>query len=1339
LDKLTTEAKSQLSATIRALRERLLRDILDAAEQDYRLSVRPQDAGLPEDRRVRRRRLEEWLDERVRSTQPKNDKARKESHDRFLLQAVKETAATLINRLALIRHMEAMGLIKPSVVTGGWNSKGYREFREFAFGLLADDTEGYAYLLQMVFDELSLDIPGLFGDIGITRLFRVPASTLREVIEQLDDPKIESAWTDDTTLGWIYQYWNDPEREALDEKINQGGKVEPHEIASKTQMFTERYMVEWLLHNSLGLTWLCMCKKNGWKPDAELVLDDLDKRREEWRGKREKGEVALDELMPISAGLEDRWKYYVPQPIPGDAVSSAPDSIRDLKLLDPACGSGHFLIIAFDLLTEIYREEARHRSEVWSNQDIAEWILERNLFGVDIDPRAIQIAAAGLYLKARLLSPKAKIRKLNLVAPALNLANLPDNDPALKRLIREIREETGIPEELTQKLVSSLAGVDHLGTLLKVDSAVEEAVREYEVQYGKGTQLDHEKGDFRPAVNGEETRVSVITKLEQFLSRRKSEEDLGLRLDGEQLAVGVRFVRIVKEDTYDIVVGNPPYQGISKIKATKYLKKHYKIGKQNIADLYAAFLMRGLELVRNGGVSAMLTLRNWMFIQHFVELRSQLLEAYDLRLLGDFDRGAFEEVLDEVVSVVVSVFRKAPRTHNASIAVQPTPLDDRKRDSERTQRKRAATLCHVGRHEFSPEELKVLSGNPVVYWWEHPLYKLFGRGKPTVGNNLKVRQGLATGDDNRFLLRPWEVPKRKLSHTLLGPTNRNQIQSHTLPWSPYIKGAAGKRWFEPLDYVIRWCRKGLHKKVYFDFYGSKGGNGAPSEPDYFRGGLVFSTIGSEFGGRLHRFASIFASTGCTVFGDNIENVCALFNSTLAQRILESFNPTIHFTNNDVARLPLVSIPDSERLVRSLGDLFATHESHREPSVEFKIPGPSPWRHAQEWAQYAVDRPEDEPLSPYIERFDPEPPTDHVCFAVGVALGRFGANGEGILYPEKDDLSQALSAGIIFLDGTLDPDDLRDSLGSPGTDPLRTAWLEYGGTIDSKTDLRTWLRLKFFGDVHKGMYENRPIYLPLSSKKRTFVAFVSIHRWRSDTLQTLLADHLIPVRRRMEGMLDDLREARAKNGNTKHERLFEDLKKAFDELQEFIVAVSEIAEKGSPPTDSRCPEREADARFEMDLDDGVMINSAALWPLLEPQWKTGSCPKKWWKELATAKGKKDYDWSHLAARYFPNRVDEKCRKDPSLGVAHGCFWKYHPAKAYQWELRLQDEIKPDFTIDEPGSDEYRKRFLEEHPDEAEEIFAKEIKRREKKKKKENKHRASSPGPLFDRAEKGAGDA
>jgi hypothetical protein len=154
---------------------------------------------------------------------------------------------------------------------------------------------------------------------------------------------------------------------------------------------------------------------------------------------------------------------------------------------------------------------------------------------------------------------------------------------------------------------------------------------------------------------------------------------------------------------------------------------------------------------------------------------------------------------------------------------------------------------------------------------------------------------------------------------------------------------------------------------------------------------------------------------------------------------------------------------------------------------------------------------------------------------------------------------------------------------------------------------------------------------------------------------------------------------------------------------------------------------------MDLDDGVMVNASALWPLLDPQWKD---PKKWWKELASAQGRKDYDWSHLAARYFPARVEAKCVEDPSLAVAHGCFWRLHPAKAFAWELRLQDEIRPEFTLDEAGSDAARAAFGKQHPTQAQELRAKEKLRRERKADKQADPRAASE--LFEEEEAGEGE-
>jgi hypothetical protein len=228
----------------------------------------------------------------------------------------------------------------------------------------------------------------------------------------------------------------------------------------------------------------------------------------------------------------------------------------------------------------------------------------------------------------------------------------------------------------------------------------------------------------------------------------------------------------------------------------------------------------------------------------------------------------------------------------------------------------------------------------------------------------------------------------------------------------------------------------------------------------------------------------------------------------------------------------------------------------------------------------------------------------LSFALGVALGRFdsaGSSAESVLARTIADRSQALPHGILFLDTTLDAED-RDDLGHPACTMLLAAWHEHGPAIAMNRGLRDWLALDFFKDVHKGMYENRPIHWPLSSSNRTFVAWVNIHRMDEQTLTVLLADHLVPTLARIDGELNDLRSAREgadKAASRAAERQYDRMLKARNELQAFVTAVEQCADRGAPPTDPKCPPRERDARYAPNLDDGVMINSAGLWPLLDP--------------------------------------------------------------------------------------------------------------------------------------------
>ncbi|USQ82557.1 BREX-6 system adenine-specific DNA-methyltransferase PglX [Streptomyces phaeoluteigriseus] len=1328
---MTSDAKRALSSTIRSLRARLLENLHAATETAYRLSVHARDAGLDEAARARRNRLEAWVAEQLRAQGAAKTNGDRSADD-FRREAEKQAAYTLLNRLVMLRLMEAPGpsgepLRAPAVVTGGWESRAYRDFRQLAPELVrGDETEGYAFLLRLTFEDLATELPGLYGPAGVADLVPIPAATLRHIIDALNTEALETCWTDDMTLGWVYQYWNDPEREALDDKLNGGGKVEPHEIASKTQMFTERYMVDWLLQNSLGPMWLAMCQKHGWTPEvqADGTFDRLEERRAEWRAKRASGEVPLTDLMPLQSDAERRWVYYVPQPVPDHAVAQASETVRELKLLDPAVGSGHFLVVAFDLLVALYREEARHRGEAgegrWSDRAIVERILSHNLHGIDLDPRAAQIAAAALWLKARQVAPDARPERLNLVASNLRLASLADDDPALVELGREVERETGIPGGLTDTLIHALRGADHLGSLLKVDAAVDEALERHEAALGRAIA---EQGDLftgfklqrqRVAIGRDEAKATLLDLIEGFLAKHTGGDDLGLRLRGEQLAAGVRFVRLVREGAYDLVVANPPYQGTSKMTDTKYVEKTYPLGK---ADLYAAFLLRGLELVRDGGIVAQVSMNGWMFLKQYTGLRKAVLTEHSVRSMVDLLWGAFEQMRDYTVAMYCLMRGKVEGTQSGGLI--PTPRDEqRDRSISALHRKRAAILCHEGRRTFDPAALKVVPEWPLVYWWESDFIRQYA-SLAKLADAAPVRNGLSTQNNTRFLRLAWEVSP---SHLYLGMGSLDP--SPRANWALYIKGAEGRAWLEDARDVVRFSRFGMEVKVFNEeLYGSYS-RSVKNEVHYFEKGVAFALIGSGFTARAHRYRSIFGHMGASVFPgeQNLASVVCLLNSSLARSVLSSLNPGVHFLVGDVNRLPLFPMDDADAIFAQVEAAFATHESHREPSVEFKYPGPSPWRHAQDWAQTAVDRPESEPLLDYIEQLDRESPADHLSFAFGVALGRFDPEGKGVLDPTTADVSQILPHGVLFLDRSLDTEDRRDSLGHPAAAPLHTAWSEYGPALGTKRGLRDWLALDFFKDVHKGMYENRPIHWPLSSSDKTFVAWVNIHRMNEQTLRVLLADHLVPTLARLDGELSDLRSARDsadKKASRAAERQYDRVLKTRDELQAFIAGVEQCADRGAPPTDNKCLQREQDARYEPSLDDGVMINSAGLWPLLDPQWKD---PKKWWKELATAQGRKDYDWSHLAMRYWSTRVDRKCQQDPSLAVAHGCFWRYHPERAWSWELRLQDEVGPEFKIEEApyqlggrdlgdgGDRPHRDSFLRDHPIKALVAIEKEAARR-----------------------------
>ena len=1073
MPEMAPEAMEALSVTVRRLRPFLETDFARQLDRRFRLSVPTANAELDARHHALRVRLETWLGERTRARTTEGQKA---ADTRAVVRAaaISDLASRTLLRLFLLRQLEASGVSRPALLTGGWTSKAYLEFRDHAPALVegqhADDYEGLDFLLKLLFDELAIDLPGLYGVGPLDEFFVLSPAALREVSAALNTPELETAWSDDTTLGWVYQFWNDPQREAIDERVGPRGKIAPHEIASKTQLFTERYMVDWLVENSVGRIALSM--RAARLSDQTLALPG--------------------------------WPMFV-SGAGSLAQQKLPARLDELKVLDPACGSGHFLAGVFDLLVPLYREEARDLGEHLDDAQIAERILRHNLHGIDIDGRAVQVAAAMLFYKARKLSPRGRIPPLNLVA-----------------------------------------ATDVRGSLLRFEQ------------------------NAQPESPFESARA----------------DDLGVRFDGPQLAAGIRLRELLVENRYDVVLFNPPYLATSKIDLPDSILSE-AFGEST--DLFAAFVERALSLCKPEGLIAFVALSNWMFLSTFKPTRERLLEGQIL-LLADVGKGAFRRAskLIQSAMVIASPTRSADAksfaarvgSRDAIRATQTTDIADALRDAASYQ-------------PFEPGVFARVEGAPLLFWLSPAFMRRYGE-LPKVAEVSEGAGGIATTNNDRFLRALWEVP--------LEAARAAASEAGSDSYVPYVKGAEGREWIEPYRWLLRTAHHALELRVLLSTV-------RVERPT--RLGVAYTTIGHDFSARLHTVASVRDVSGASLFAGPEataeELVCAL-NRTVVRELASALNPTVNFQLNDVRRLPFDRVEHSDRIVAQLREAFAAHEAGNELSLDYRKPAPSRWESTQRWAQAAVDRAAGAPL-PACEATE-EQPADwmSISHALGVALRHFA--GEG-----------ALPDGILFLGPG------SHALHHAACTELRQAWAAQRPDSGDE-ELSSYLRKTFFAE-HRRHYEGRPIYFPLSSAKRSFVAYVCFHGLRSTTLSNLLAEHLVTERRSLEGRLADLREARQTGGaRGEMERRFADTQKLLEELNDFIAKVTELAEKGPPPADAKTRAREIDARYEVDHDDGVMITAAGLWPLLEPQWKE---PKKLWKELANANGTKEYDGAHLAAR------------------------------------------------------------------------------------------------------------
>ena len=659
------------------------------------------------------------------------------AHD-AVARLLREAVFTHLNRLVAIRIAEALELLPESLAQGD-RSQGYRDVRELAPPLATDETNGYWTYLRLCGDELARDVPNLFDPRNPLLALSPSPTALDNLVELFADSSATDLWTAPDCLGWTYQFFNTAEERRAMREASQAPR-DSRELAVRNQFFTPRYVVDFLVQNSLGRRLL----------DAE----------------------------PTSPLIED-LNLLVDPPID----KGHPVELQDVAVLDPACGSGHFLLAAYDLL-----ERAWQRNGV-PPSDAAEHIV-RSLWGIDVDPRCAQVAAAAILLRARRSQPTGFLPRPN-IACARSL-------PATSTGFEETLGHLGAPhQDLIKILAQVLEDAPLLGPLLRVQEAMDAEIR------ASITGSSH--GGLAEAIDPkviEETQNELLTGLKAVANAITATP--AERLFAASASDAVRFV-IALLQRYDVVLQNPPFgEPIPETKA--YLKAAYNWIPHQDCNLFAAFVGRGLELCRPGvGYVGAITSRTGMFLKSFEAWRKTILLGHHLVTLADLGDDVMEQALVEAAAYVLGNKRKAPKRQTTFIRL----LKDTNRASELA----TAVKAHRSREwnnrivEASLEELGTIPGSPIAYWISPAIRRLFTNNPSIEGLAGDVRTGLTTGYDFRFVRAFWEVNPsdiaRSRKETKLGKN-----------WVPFAKGGEYSPYYADIHLVVNYGTDGRSLRAY---------------------------------------------------------------------------------------------------------------------------------------------------------------------------------------------------------------------------------------------------------------------------------------------------------------------------------------------------------------------------------------------------------------------------------------------------------------------------------------------------------------------------------------------
>ena len=1094
------------------------------------------------------------------------------SYQEAFENVIEEVAYTWFNRLIAIRFMEVNDYLpsgvrvlssenkakkEPDLVTTPFDTDlEFTSYEQDRIIQLKDDNK-LDELFRMLFikqcNKLHDILPELFektddySELLLTISFTDPEGIIHHLINDIEDVDFrinDEMYTDDgkikadgqvEIIGWLYQYYISKKH---DEIVNiYKGTVKKADIPAATQLFTTDWVVRYMVDNSLGRYWV---ERN---PQSKLA---------------EKLEFFVT---PKNGEIQ-----YVDEKI----------SPTDLTFFDPCMGSGHILVYAFDVLMEIYREVG------YSDRDAALSIVENNLFGMDIDKRAYQLAYFAVMMKARSYNRRALTKGISN-----NLAVVEESNSIDKFTCNGLTTDSE-QNKIGEYLVEAYRDAQEIGTLQTIEK------KDYKEFVEYLNNIDSSAGQIDLF-----STAWLNDTLPQMLQLAKQAE--------------------IMSNKYAVVCTNPPYMNKLEGQLKKFVVDNYKAYS---GDLFSVFIYRNFDYCKVDGYSAFMTPFVWMFIKTYEALRTYIIDTKAITTLVQMEYSAFEEATVPICSFVLKNGRATEKTLCFRLSDFKGGMEVQKQKVlEAISDKNCGYLYGTEQSEFSK-----IPGSPVAYWVSEQLRKCFEFGLP-LGKLAAPRQGMATTNNNLFLRQWYEVSASNIGFKY---KNLEQTKDGRHRWFPYNKGGQFRKWYGNQDYVVNWYKDGKDLKEYTkDAPGGRMNN----MEFYFHPSVTWSKISSgNFSTRFMPQGFIFDVAGCSIFSNEEEKLkyfLGFTNSCVVKYILSAISPTLNYEVEHIKKLPIV-FNKSEEVKMLIDELICNSKNDwdsfetswdfkKHPFVSYATNKVSisfeMWSKEcnERFKQLKTNEEElnrifidiyglQDELTPKVEDKDvtvrqadlQRDIKSLISYAVGCMFGRYSLDEDGLAYAGGEWDSSKYDTFIPDEDNCIpitDEEYFEDDIVG-----LFCAWLKkvYGeDTLEENLDfianalgnkgktsrevIRNYFLTDFIKD-HIKIYQKRPIYwLFDSGKQNGFKALVYMHRWNADTIGNVRVEYLHRIQRvyekeiiRMQEIIDNSHDNKEISNATKRK---EKLQKQIKETKDYDAKIAHLAL----------------SRIDIDLDDGVKVN------------------------------------------------------------------------------------------------------------------------------------------------------